>query len=79
VGWILDTVRLTIKIPVHRFAQLFELLDHVPPHQHCINTLKLQQLVGKLRSMVLAVPGGRGLFSIFQQVLKVQTENGTRL
>jgi hypothetical protein len=28
--------------------------------------------------MVLAVPGGRGLFSVLQQVLKVRTEDGTR-
>jgi hypothetical protein len=28
---------------------------------------------------VATVPGGRGLFSVLQQVLKVRTENGTRL
>jgi hypothetical protein len=28
--------------------------------------------------MVLAVPGGRGLFSVLHQVLKVRTEHGTR-
>jgi hypothetical protein len=28
--------------------------------------------------MVLAVPGGRGLFSVLQQVLKVRSEDGTR-
>jgi hypothetical protein len=41
-----------------------------------------QQLVSKLRSIVLAVSGGRGLFIVLQQVLKVpkaRTENGTRL
>jgi hypothetical protein len=35
--------------------------------------------VGELRSMVLTIPGGKGLFSILQQFLKVRSEGGTRL
>jgi hypothetical protein len=29
--------------------------------------------------MVLAIPGGKGLFSVLQHVLKVRSEGGTRL
>jgi hypothetical protein len=79
LGWILDTVRLAIELPVHRVARLFELLDSFPTDQLRVSTKKWQQLVGELRFMVLAFPGGRGLFSVLQQVLKVRTENGTRL
>jgi hypothetical protein len=35
--------------------------------------------VGKLRSMVLTVSEGRGLFSVLRQILNMQTENSTRL
>jgi hypothetical protein len=35
--------------------------------------------MGELRSMVLAVPRGKGLFSVLQQVLKVRSEGGTQL
>jgi hypothetical protein len=79
LGWIIDTVSLTIELPAHRIARLFELLDSVPDHERRVSTKKLQQLVGELRSMVLIVPGGRGLFSVLQQVLKVHTEDGTRV
>jgi hypothetical protein len=78
LGWIIDTVSLTIELPAHQIARLFELLDSVPPHQRRVSTKQWQQLVGELRSMVLAVPGGRGLFSVLQQVIKVRTEDGTR-
>jgi hypothetical protein len=76
--WIIDTVCLTIELPAHRIARLSELLDSVPAHQHRISTNRWQQLVGELRSMVLAVPGCRGLFSVLQQVLKVRTEDDIR-
>jgi hypothetical protein len=56
--WILDTVRLTVEIPAHRVARLFELLDSVPTYQCRVSTKKWQQLVGEFRSMVLTVPGG---------------------
>jgi hypothetical protein len=79
LGWIIDTVSLTIELPANRIARLFELLDSVPAHQRRVRTKKWQQLVGELLSMVLTVPGGRGLFSVLQQVLKVGTEDGTRV
>jgi hypothetical protein len=74
LGWILDTVRLAIELPVHRVARLFELLDSFPTDQLRVSTKKWQQLVGELRFMVLTFPGGPGLFSVLQQVLKVRTE-----
>jgi hypothetical protein len=77
--WILDTVHLTVEIPAHRVARLFELLDSVPTHQRHVSIKKWQHLVGELRSTILAVPGGQGMFIFLHQVLKVRTENGTIL
>jgi hypothetical protein len=79
LGWILDSIQLTLELPCHRIARLFELLDSVVPSQRRVSTKKWQKLLGKLRSMVLAVPGARGLFSVLQLALKVRLEEGTRL
>jgi hypothetical protein len=61
---------MTIQLPAHRVIQFFELLDSFAPSQRCTTVVKWQTLLGELRSMVLAVPGGRGLFSILQEVLQ---------
>jgi hypothetical protein len=79
LGWIIDTVCLTIELPAHRLTRLFDLLHSIPPQQRRISTKKWQKLVGELRSMVLAIPGGKGLFRILQHALKVRSEGGTRL
>jgi hypothetical protein len=79
LGWIINTVRLTIELLAHRLNQLFDLLQSTPPQQRCVSNKKWQKLVGELRSMVLAIPGGKGLFSFLQQVLKVRSEGGTLL
>lgn len=69
LGWLLDTVRRTIELPPHRVSRLQELLGGVPRHQRRTSRQKWQQLLGELRSMVLAIPGGRGLLSQLQSVL----------
>jgi hypothetical protein len=79
LGWILDTVWLAVELSTHMLERLFKLLDSFSPHQCRISTKKWQQLVGELHSMVLAIPRGRGIFSVLQQVLKVRTENETLL
>jgi hypothetical protein len=69
LGWVIDTIQRTVELPPHRLQRLSELLDSIPSHQHRTSRRKWQQLVGELRSMVLAIPGGRGLFSQLQSVL----------
>jgi hypothetical protein len=32
LGWIIDTVRLTIELPAHRLTRLFDLLHSIPPN-----------------------------------------------
>jgi hypothetical protein len=69
LGWTIDTVRRTVELPPHRLARLHELLASIPRGQNRTSRRKWQQLLGELRSMVLAIPGGRGLFSQLQSVL----------
>jgi hypothetical protein len=79
LGWIIDSIQLTLELPFHLIARLFELLDSVVSSQRRVSTRKWQKLLGELWSMVLAVPGARGLFSVLQLALKVRLEEGTRL
>jgi hypothetical protein len=69
LGWLVDTTKRTIELPPHRIERLHEILASVPQHQHRTSRRKWQQLLGELGSMVLAIPGGRGLFSQLQSVL----------
>jgi hypothetical protein len=79
LGWTVDTLAMMVDLPPHRVERIFKLLDSVALKQHHISTNKWQKLVGELRYMVLAVAGGRGLFSVLQEVLKHQCDNGRRL
>jgi hypothetical protein len=69
LGWLIDTTGRTIELPPHRLERLHEILASFPTSQHRTSRRKWQQLLGELRSMVLAIPGGRGLFSQLQSVL----------
>jgi hypothetical protein len=69
---------MTVELPPHRVERILELLNSVPPRQLRISTNKWQKLIGGLRYMVLAVPGGIGLFSVLQEVLKHRCDNGHR-
>jgi hypothetical protein len=69
LGWLIDTKRRTIELPPHRVDRLNHILSSFPKNQRRTSRRKWQQLVGELRSMVLALPGGRGLFSQLQSVL----------
>jgi hypothetical protein len=62
LGWIIDTVAQTIELPLHRAQRLIEILTHLATRKR-ISLSSWQQQIGELRSMVLALPGGRGLFS----------------
>jgi hypothetical protein len=79
LGWILDTIRMTIELPAHRKLRLQELLDSIAPTQKRITVKKWQQLVGELRSMAIALPGSRGFFSMLQEALRHQSDGRIRL
>jgi hypothetical protein len=79
LGWIIDTVQMTIELPPHRMARLQTLLASIPPHQKRTTVKKWQQLLGELRSMTLALPGSRGLFSLLQEALRHHSDGRIRL
>ena len=56
LGWVLNTTTGTLSLSPKRTAELLALLD-IPPTQRRMSVKKLERLIGKLRSMHLAVPG----------------------
>ena len=67
--WIVDSVIMTITIPPHRVARLKEIVSSIPSTQHRVGVDKWHRVLDKIRSMVLALPGARGLFSQTQEAL----------
>ena len=78
LGWIIDTLKMTIELPQHRVERLTEILDSIPRTQKRVSVKKWQQVLGELRSMSVAIPGSRGLFSLLQEALRHQ-EPGARI
>lgn len=70
LGWLIDTVELTIQLPPRRMERLQALLDKYPPDKRRAAVLEWQQLLGELRSMTVALPGSRGLYSELQNTLR---------
>jgi hypothetical protein len=75
LGGLLDTCAMTVQLPPHRAVCLFELLDSIAPKQRRTTVNKWQNLLGELRSMVLAIPGGKGLFSVLQEDLRANCDS----
>jgi hypothetical protein len=73
LGWILDTESLTIRLPPHCVERLWEILDKIPPTQRWISIRKWRKVLGELRSMSLALPGLRNIFSTMQNALALKT------
>jgi len=69
LGWLIDTLARTIELPSHRVVRLREMLSSVGPNQSTVSRRKWQQVLGELRSMSLALPASRGMFSQLQAVL----------
>ena len=69
LGWIIDTVNMTIHLPSRRVDRLAEILSSIPIHQKRTSVKKWHKVLGELRSMSLALPGARNLFSHMQRAL----------
>ena len=69
LGWVIDSVSMTIHLPPHRVERLAEVLASIPPHQRRTSVKKWHKVLGELRSMSLALPGARNLFSALQKAL----------
>ena len=79
LGWDVDTVDGTISLPPHRLDRLYELLDTVQPPRKRLPLRQWHQILGELRSMALALPGARGLFSVLQAALSRADQHRVRL
>jgi len=69
LGWLVDTVAGTVRLPPHRLERLSSLLSDLMCRRSSSVT-QWHRLLGELRSMVLALPGGEGLFSPLQAELQ---------
>jgi hypothetical protein len=77
LGWVIDTTASTIHLPQHRQERLAEILASIPSSQKRISIKKWHKILGELRSMALALPGARSMFSHMQHALS--TSQGTRI
>jgi len=61
---------MTIELPKHRQERLMEILHSIAPSQKQVSLQKWHQVLGKLRSMAIALPDIRGLFSLLQEAFR---------
>jgi hypothetical protein len=73
LGWIIDTTTMTIHLPPHRVERLWEILHSIPPDQKRTSVKKWYAILGELRSMSLALPGSRNMFSRLQNALTLKS------
>ena len=55
LGWIINTVEMTIKLPEHRIQCLGDILAPIPATQKCIGIKKWHKILGQLQSMSLVL------------------------
>ena len=79
LGWVVDTVTSTVELPPHRADRLQAILDSIQPGQRRVATKTWHQVLGELRSMAVASPGMRGLFSTLQEAFRHVDTDGHRL
>ena len=60
---------MTITLPPHCVARLNEIVSSIPCTQHRLGVDKWHHVLGELRSMALALPGARGVFSQMKEAL----------
>ena len=72
LGWVIDTVTMTIHLPQHRVDRLWEILNTIPRHQKRTSVKKWHQVLGELRSMSIALPGSRHMFGRLQNALTLK-------
>ncbi|CAJ1946536.1 unnamed protein product [Cylindrotheca closterium] len=73
LGWLLDSVDKTISLPPHRIERLQTILASIGPTKKRISAKNWHRLLGELRSMVIGIPGARGLFSPLQEAFRTKT------
>ena len=67
LGWLIDTVDKTIRLPEDRGDRLLEILNSIPTTQRSIVTKEWHKIISELRLMSVVMRGCTGLFSILQE------------
>ena len=67
--WIFHSVNMKITLPPHRMARLKDIIASIACTLHRVGIDKWHRVLGKLRSMALALPRARVLFSQMQESL----------
>jgi len=78
LGWLVDSVAGTLRLPPHRHERLHALIDSLLPAD-AVPVASWHQLLGELRSMQAALPGGSGLFSVLQHALSTASPSQVAL
>jgi hypothetical protein len=80
LGWLIDTDRMTLNLTPRRSERLRALLyDDFPRGRKRAKIRDWHKLLGELRSMTLALPGSRGLFSLLQDTFRSATNADKRV
>ena len=78
LGWIVDTVAETIELPEHRRLRFLEITGNLRDRRR-VSVKDWHKALGELRSMILAIPGGRGFFSTLQTGFKQSDKHRIRI
>ena len=70
LGWDIDTDAMTLSLTPRRAQRLRDILKDIPLTQKRMSVTTWHKILGELRSMSLALPGARGLFSHLQEALR---------
>jgi hypothetical protein len=79
LGWVVDTERETVELPPHRADRLQLLIQSLLTKRR-VSLKRWQTALGELQSMVLALPGGTGLFStLYAGITEQVTQQRVRI
>ena len=70
LGWVIETVNMRLSLYPHQGNHFKDISEEVSSRHKRINVEKWQWVLGELRSMDIALPGARGLFSHMQEALR---------
>ncbi len=74
LGWIINTVQMTILLPLQCVARLAKILKLFPATQCHTSMEHWHETLGELCSMALALPGSRNIFSTMQNTMSLQSK-----
>ena len=79
LDWLIGTTTKIIKLPSHRVECLIKILESIAPDQKTIATKDWHKVLGELCSMLIALPGLVGLFSLLQEAFQHEDPTRSRL